>query len=67
MDFGIYGIKKYLSLTQGYTNKSGFTAPELLSQKGLIVNGTSEGDVYSVGMIMYEMFEKKVPFEGLKI
>jgi serine/threonine protein kinase len=32
-----------------------------------MLNGTKEGDVYSIGMIMYEMFEKKVPFEGLDI
>ncbi|CAD8077968.1 unnamed protein product [Paramecium sonneborni] len=67
VDFGLFGIKKYQSLLHYYTNKSGFTAPELISQRGQIVSGSQEGDIYSVGMIMYEMFEKKVPFEGLQL
>ncbi|CAD8155868.1 unnamed protein product [Paramecium pentaurelia] len=67
IDFGLFGIKKYQSLLQSYTNKTGFTAPELIMQRGQIVSGSQEGDIYSVGMIMYEMFEKKVPFEGLQL
>ncbi|CAD8159733.1 unnamed protein product [Paramecium pentaurelia] len=67
IDFGLFGIKKYQSLLHFYTNKSGFTAPELIQQRGLVVSGSQEGDIYSVGMIMYEMFEKKIPFEGLQL
>ncbi|CAD8077247.1 unnamed protein product [Paramecium sonneborni] len=67
VDFGLFGIKKYQSLLHFYTNKSGFTSPELITQRGQVISGSQEGDIYSVGMIMYEMFEKKVPFEGLQL
>lgn len=32
-----------------------------------MINGTLEGDIYSIGMIMYEMFERKIPFDGLNV
>ncbi|CAK78253.1 unnamed protein product (macronuclear) [Paramecium tetraurelia] len=48
IDFGLFGIKKYQSLLQSYTNKNGFTAPELIMQRGQIVSGSQEGDIYSV-------------------
>jgi serine/threonine protein kinase len=52
----------------GYTNKSYYTAPELLSERGNIVsNPTTEGDVYSLGMVLYEMFNEKIPFKVVKI
>lgn len=31
VDFGLFALKKYISLVDGYTNKSGYMAPELLN------------------------------------
>lgn len=53
VDIGIFGAKKYASIIFGYSTKSAFTAPELFTQRGQIVNGTAEGDIYSLGMVMY--------------
>lgn len=36
-DFGLLSLKRFLSITKGYTNKSIYTAPELLSGRRIIV------------------------------
>jgi serine/threonine protein kinase len=52
----------------GYQNKSYYTAPELLSERGAIVsNPTKEGDIYSFGMMLYEIFTEKLPFKVIMI
>jgi len=53
IDIGLFGARKYASIIFGYSTKSAFTAPELITQRSQIVNGTPEGDIYSLGMIMY--------------
>lgn len=53
VDIGLLGTKKYASIIFGYSTKSAFTAPELITQRAQIVNGTAEGDIYSLGMVMY--------------
>lgn len=48
---------------KGYINKSQYTAPEILSKRGNVVGiGSQEGDVYSFGMILWEIFTDNVPF-----
>ena len=42
-----------------------WTAPELLSAYRLPRNGTKEGDVYSFGIILHEIFYRMGTFAGL--
>lgn len=60
MDYSFYSLKKYVSLLNGYTNKSQYTAPEKLFLKGMVVEGADEAsDCYSLGMIFwYSMLTK---------
>lgn len=61
-------LKKYCSIILGYQNKSRFTAPEILSERGNIVqNVTTQGDIYSIGMILYEIFNEKVAFKDANL
>lgn len=64
VDYGLRAIKKYSGLVNGYCNKSGFTAPECLIEKGNVVShsATRESDIYSYGMILYNLFAETIPF-----
>lgn len=68
VDFGLRAIKKYSSLVNGYCNKNGFTAPECLGDKGSVVSqsATKESDIYSYGMILYNLFAETIPFYVIK-
>ena len=67
-DFFFHDLKKFLALSKGYTNKTAFTAPEYLKENSAIVsNPKKEGDVYSFGMILWELFVEKEPFQGIKL
>jgi len=37
-DLGIFTLKKIASVYQDYTNKTCYSAPEILSGKGLLIN-----------------------------
>ena len=64
VDYGLRAIKKYASLVNGYSNKNGFTAPECLNDKGSVVSQSAikESDIYSFGMILYQLFTETIPF-----
>lgn len=63
MDYGLRALKKYCGLVSGYSNKSGFTAPECLEERGNVVSARNKAsDIYSLGMVIYELFNEKVPF-----
>lgn len=42
-----------------------WTAPELLSNPQVFLGGTKEGDVYSFGIIMHEIFYRMGTFAGM--
>lgn len=59
-DIGFDNLKKFMSITNGYSNKSVYTAAEHLAQKGLIVKQkTEKSDVYSFAMIAWELCVQK--------
>lgn len=49
----------------GYNVKSAFSSPEQLAEKNL--TATPQSDIYALGMILYEIFNHKYPFEGLSL
>ncbi|CAD8098992.1 unnamed protein product [Paramecium primaurelia] len=67
VDYGLRAIKKYASLVNGYSNKNGFTAPECLNDKGSVVSQSAikESDIYSFGMILYQLFTETIPFYNM--
>ena len=67
-DIGFNSLKKYMSLKQSYTNKTYFSAPEHIEEKGLVVkNANSKSDVYSFGLILWEIFMETEAFEKLSL
>lgn len=51
-----------------YRSASVWSAPEILKQPRKLLDPTSEMDVYSFGMLMWEVLHDTVPFDGdLKI
>lgn len=57
VDYGLKALKKYCGYVNNYINKTGYSAPESLIEKGNVVsNPTKEMDIYSLGMIYYEVF-----------
>lgn len=63
-DIGLQGLKKYMSLKHGYSNKTHFTAPEHLNDKSTVVRSpTSKSDIYSFAFVVYELFMERQAFE----
>ena len=57
-----------MSFNHGYINKSAYTACEHLNEKGVVVKPTSpSSDVYSFGMVLWELFTEKIPFEDMSL
>jgi serine/threonine protein kinase len=42
-------------------------APELLRDPNSPARGTQKGDVYSFGIILYEVFERNGPWGGIRL
>ena len=66
-DFGLSFLKDFCSLLKTpYKNKDQYTSPEQLKLKGLTSKKiTQADDVYSYGVILWQIFHKEVPFEGM--
>jgi len=63
---GDFGIARFEDNMKDYTVKIGtpnYMAPELITTS--VYN--SKVDIYSYGMVLYEMSERKRPFKGMKI
>merc|ERR550517_2282896 len=61
MDFGLARIKDAHDTMTGQTGTFQWMAPEVISG----CRYTESADVYSLGMIFWEICMRKVPFEGL--
>lgn len=67
-DLGLEHLKKFYGLTGGYCNKTAWSSPEILKDPGNVVTKPSfMDDVYSFGMIMWEMFFNTDPFPGFSL
>ncbi|XP_022070449.2 guanylate cyclase 2G [Acanthochromis polyacanthus] len=65
-----YGSKsKTIPLENNNYEEMFWTAPELLRQAGLLVNGTPKGDVYSFAIIMWELMynSKAGPYQDINL
>mmetsp|Transcript_23172 Transcript_23172/g.22947 ORF Transcript_23172/g.22947 Transcript_23172/m.22947 type:complete len:91 (+) Transcript_23172:21-293(+) len=52
-DLGFQKMKKYAGIIFGYTNKSGWSSPEILQEKRLTpLKVVPSDDIYSFGMIL---------------
>ena len=70
VDFGFRNLYELSNLFNKYYNKSGYSAPEILSTKGKffripekINDDTKKIDIYSYGMILWELITNTVPFD----
>ena len=67
-DFLLNSFKKYAGVMTNYSNKNQYTAPEYLEDKGNVVqNCRKPADVYSYGVILWEIFTEKEPFQGISL
>lgn len=60
----LYDFKKYANLFGNYRCVSVWSPPEVLKQPKKMLETTPEMDVYSFGLLMWEIFHECVPFDG---
>lgn len=64
-DYGLAKVKKYAGLMLSYSNKNAWSSPEQLRERSITtMNVTQEDDIYSFGVILWEILTESVPFEG---
>ena len=65
-DIGFVSLKKYCKFMIGYSNKNEYSAPEYMQEKSNIVENPKIGaDIYSFGMIVWELITEVKPFKML--
>ena len=57
-------LAKYASLFYNYRTTSVWSAPECLKEKRSMLEPTDSMDVFSFGLVMWEVWHEKVPFDG---
>lgn len=57
-------FKRYANMFYNYRSLSVNSAPECLKQKKKRLDPTWQMDVYSFGMLMWEVLYEKVPFDS---
>ena len=63
-DIEIGDFKKYANLFYSYRSASVSSAPEALKNVRQRVDPTAEMDIYSFGMVMWELMYESLPFDG---
>lgn len=67
-DFFLNSLKKYAGIMTNYCNKTQYTAPEYFEDRGnVVLNCRKPADVYSFGIILWELFTEKEPFQGINL
>ena len=57
-------LKKYANVLYNYRNASVYSSPEVLKQIKKLQEPTKAMDVYSFGLIMWELYHSMIPFDG---
>jgi hypothetical protein len=60
----LHDFKKYANMFGNYRCASVWSSPECLKQPRKKLDPLPEMDVYSFGMLMWEVFHQTVPFDG---
>ena len=63
-DIELLPILKYANTFYNYRSTSVWSAPEQLRQRKKLVEPTREMDVYSFGMLMWELWHETIPFDN---
>lgn len=63
-EFELGDLKKYANVFCSYRNVNVWSSPEVLRQPKKLQEPTFSMDVYSFGVIMWEIFHACVPFNG---
>jgi len=67
-DILLQSFKKYAGIMTNYCNKTQYTAPEYLEERGnVVLNARKPADIYSFGVILWEIFTEKEPFMGISL
>jgi serine/threonine protein kinase len=67
-DLGLEHLKKYVGLLEGYCNKNGWSSPEVLKDSGnVVIKPCFSDDVYSFGMILWEIMTEQAPFSDYNL
>lgn len=57
-------LLKYANTFYDYRNTSVWTAPEFLKNLKKVEEPTPESDIYSFGILLWELWHETVPFDG---
>ena len=68
-DYGFYSLKENASIFNKYINKNSYSSPEMLLDSKKIchklnnIENNEKNDIYSFGMILWEIFTETIPFD----